>query len=175
MKKITLFKKKPKINEEGLFDLYKQYRDVYEQNASKILSFETIISKPLLLNNLGFKSPEFKAIKRKLEKAVESRHNIKFKDFTIMFNLNLKYSKVTMVPMIASESIFSDNHVVDFEYDQDDYTINNLLAALNTEITDLISRGFYLELIPNTLIFQGPDSLKLFFNQEVVSKVAQVE
>lgn len=171
MRKTTLFKKTPKINEEGLFDLYKQYKTVYEQNASKILSFETIISKPLLLNNLGFKSPEFKTIKHRLEKAVRERHNIQFKDFTIMFNLNLKYSKVTMVPLIASGEILSDNHVINFVSDEEDYAINNLLTAFNTEISELISRGFYLELIPNTLIFQGPDSLKLFFNQEVTSKV----
>ncbi|VEU69285.1 Uncharacterised protein (plasmid) [Mycoplasmopsis canis] len=54
----------------NFFDLYSKYNEIVEKQSSKILSFETIMSKPLLNNNLGFNSSEFKEIKNRLEKAV---------------------------------------------------------------------------------------------------------
>ncbi|AKF41053.1 hypothetical protein AAW50_01200 [Mycoplasmopsis canis] len=171
MKKIFLFNRKKSVNEEQLFDLYSKYNEIVEKQSSKILSFETIMSKPLLNNNLGFNSSGFKEIKNRLEKAVEKREEIKFADFTITFNLNLKYSPVTMVPLLSQQEFYSDNYVNSFDRDED-YTMNRLMYDMNVEIRKLLEKGYYLEIIPNTVIFQDYDSLKLFFSKELTSKIA---
>ncbi|VEU69286.1 Protein of uncharacterised function (DUF2714) (plasmid) [Mycoplasmopsis canis] len=76
-----------------------------------------------------------------------------------------------MVPLLSQQEFYSDNYVNSFDRDED-YTMNRLMYDMNVEIRKLLEKGYYLEIIPNTVIFQDYDSLKLFFSKELTSKIA---
>ncbi|SYV97580.1 MSC_0623 family F1-like ATPase-associated protein [Mycoplasmopsis edwardii] len=167
--KITFFKRKNE-NKEPIFDLYKNYNNLINENKDKLISFETLMSKPLLVNNLGFSSNEFNIIKNRISEAIDNKYNLIFDEFTITFNLNLKYSQSVMIPMIANELSLSDNYSINFS-SSDDYEVHKLLRGLNDEIGNFLHKGYFLEIIPNTILFYESDSLKLFFSKDLTVKV----
>ncbi|WP_416374111.1 MSC_0623 family F1-like ATPase-associated protein [Mycoplasmopsis cynos] len=53
----------------------------------------------------------------------------------------------------------------------DDYLTHKILRDFNNEITNFLGRGYYLEIIPNTILFYHNQELKLFFSKELSVKI----
>ncbi|WAM03813.1 MSC_0623 family F1-like ATPase-associated protein [Mycoplasmopsis cynos] len=45
------------------------------------------------------------------------------------------------------------------------------MRDFNNEITNFLGRGYYLEIIPNTILFYHNQELKLFFSKELSVKI----
>lgn len=163
---------KQKIQEqEATFNLYKKYESIRSKNENNILSFDTLISRPLLHNNVGFSSNEYINIKNMINEAVNKKYDLIFDEFTITFNLNLKYSTSVMIPMVTNHSgEMSDNFAANLT-SSDDYLTHKILRDFNNEITNFLGKGYYLEIIPNTILFYHNQELKLFFSKELSVKI----
>ncbi|WP_051521859.1 MSC_0623 family F1-like ATPase-associated protein [Mycoplasma leonicaptivi] len=160
-------KKNIDIPSQELFDIYNIYKN--SKNSNRFISFQKLLTSPLLKSNLTFNSEEIFEFVNGIKKAMDKKYQILFKDFIVSFNLNPMYSLTSLVPIIASEE--SSNNFSLSVISSENPNLNKFLDLLNFEINELLAQGFYVEVLPNTLLMIKNGKYKIFFDKQLTTKI----
>ncbi|UUD35107.1 DUF2714 domain-containing protein [Mycoplasmopsis caviae] len=164
-------KETSQVEKTQLFNVYEQYEQIVQNE--KFINFEKFYATLLLENNLGFNHDLFKTYMSKIDEAVTKKFNLVFNGFVVSFNLNLKYSKTTLVPTVSFKED-PNTESVNFK-DSQDAKYSDFLIGIARKFSQLLNSGFYIELLPNTVFYISHETktIKLLFSKDLVAEIGE--
>ena len=103
--------------------------------------------------------------------AVNKKYDLVYKDFVITYNLNPKFGLNNLVPMLNTYES-SNNEAINLK-SSSNRMMNKFLTNLNAEINNLLLTKYYVEVIPETILYTSDNTneLKLLFSENVATKI----
>ncbi|VEU74966.1 Protein of uncharacterised function (DUF2714) [Mycoplasmopsis citelli] len=151
-----------------------EYQALIYQVFHDTVSQKDFVNQQKLLNtfeiqeNLGLKSPHWLRILEKLKKFKNSQKNLLLRSFAVRWNRNEKFSFTKLVPSITTP----DSNALDINLKNSTIAEeNNLLEKFNLYLEELLSKGYKLELIKDTVIFKdkASNNFKILFSEGLLS------
>ncbi|WP_373435673.1 MSC_0623 family F1-like ATPase-associated protein [Metamycoplasma equirhinis] len=146
------------------FDFYKEFEKI--KTEPNFISFDKFMATVLLKVDTNFESSIYKKFNSAFEEAFLNKYEMKFEKFVITFNINLKFSEKTLVPMLSKMDT-SNTQTLNFTTAKEP-EYNTFLKALNEVFATLLAQNFIIELLPDLIIFNSEhiNSTKLFFGEK---------
>ncbi|QSF13619.1 DUF2714 domain-containing protein [Mycoplasma sp. Mirounga ES2805-ORL] len=161
--------KNTKLDKTNLFDVYKHYKEIKEDPF--FISFDKLTASVLIKSQLGFDSKVFNDFEKQIQKAINNKYEILFRNFVISFNVNLKFSADILVPIVTSK-LSSNSETINFK-SSNEISKDNFLSIYNEIIYQLLKQGNYLEVLPNLIVHlsKSTNSLKVSFSEQWVMDI----
>ena len=163
-------KSKLSPEQQAIVDFYDDYKTIIT-NQERFISFDKLIASVLLKDMLGFDSEAYIQFNDMLMMAVNKKYDLVYKDFVITYNLNPKFGLNNLVPMLNTYES-SNNEAINLK-SSSNRMMNKFLTNLNAEINNLLLTKYYVEVIPETILYTSDNTneLMLLFSENVATKI----